>query len=113
MKIAIDVRRWRNGYWSVTARDPSRHCYTLVQGKRGRTARVVRVDAHRCIEATAQTVRYAQGLGWAVIGARMDAHGWSGRMRRVFADATIRVDDVRGSSGRGGEADARWVFANG
>jgi hypothetical protein len=112
MKTAIDVRRWRNGWWSVTAHDAARERYTLVQGRRGRSARVVMVDAHRCVEATAQTARFAHGLGWAVIDARIDRHGWSGRMRRVFPDGTVRIDDVR-RGGRGGEAHAQWMFANG
>src|SRR5262249_46287023 len=55
MEVAVAVRRWRSGFWSIAAIDESRGRYTLIQGKGSAFARVVVVDPAQCTEATSET----------------------------------------------------------
>jgi hypothetical protein len=109
----IDVRRWRDGRWAVTAIDEKMRRFTLVEGDERSSARVIVVRTEFCAEAVAQPVSYVSGCGRVVMAARLDSNGrLIAESDRIFPNGTTRTDNVR-RTGRDGESHRRWQFPDG
>jgi hypothetical protein len=109
--LRVSVTRWCDGSWAVVARTDQ--AGTLVESDGRAAARVVVAAKTRAVEATAQPVVYAKGLGRAVIAASIQSDGTRKVLgHRVFPSGAVRIDEIQ-RRGVKGERRSVWAYANG